>query len=32
MGLPRRWAATAAVGVASAHAFAVGAWFVVLFC
>jgi hypothetical protein len=28
---PRRWAAAAALGVASAHAFAVGAWCLVLF-
>src|SRR4051794_6843375 len=31
MVLPRRWAAVAAVVVASAHAFAVGAWCLVLF-
>jgi hypothetical protein len=29
--LPRRWAAAVAVGVAAAHAFAVGVWCVVLF-
>jgi hypothetical protein len=31
MALPRRWAAAAAVGIASAHAFAVGLWCLVLF-
>jgi len=32
MVLPRRWAVAAAVGVALAHAFAVGVWFVVPLC
>jgi hypothetical protein len=31
MALPRRWAAAAAVVIASAHAFAVGLWCLVLF-
>jgi hypothetical protein len=31
MILPRRWAASVAVGVASAHAFAVGIWSVTVF-
>ena len=31
MALPRRWAAAAAVGIASAHAFAVGLWCQFLF-